>query len=689
MIAQGRRRGCDLRYDWFVRFALAYLLLLALVSPIGCARDTPRRIADIGSGDLNGDANGDAGLDVNGDARSDHASDLPEPPDLGAEGAAPPPDLGASDRGPDLPSYLDGSTQAITTKPARCSVDNWCWAHPRPHGLTLNAVWASSGSNIFAVGNAGVVQRYDGASWSIATPVTQENLRACWGSSPEVLWIAGEGGVVLRYDAKTKQVASWQFGAVDLHAIWGSSATDVWVVGEQGFAAHFDGQGWQTLQLPTFNTLRALGGAGGLVYAVGDAGTVLVRGAQGWQKLGASAAVNLIALYAEAGQDALALSSTGRVFAIGGPTAVEIAAIPAGTFVRSMAGLAGTVYVLTLDFASGSPKLYRKDGAGWTALTAGPNKGIYAALWPLPGGGLALVGAYGATARYDPGTGVQPLGASIELGSLTYGMTVTSSGPLVVGRSASGDGFAATLSMAGWRVEAAPPSLLYDVWSAGGTVAFAVGKGVQRLDANGWSDVDGVYNGDLKGIWGFTSGELVVVGDRVIRRRAVAGTWSDETPTSPSVTLNFWAVWGSDPQHLFAVGSKRTTFSSNVAYGYTASAGWVDLNHPTGGTTLTAVWGSSPTDVYTGGQTALWHYDGSSWTQVSLPGISAKQRIFSIWGRGSSDVYVVAEKGRVFHKTAAGWVAEDSGVDVDLSEVSGAATGPVYIAPSGGLLAHP
>src|SRR5262245_18959043 len=63
------------------------------------------------------------------------------------------------------------------------------------HSGTLNKIWGSSASNIWAVGELGVRRHYDGVSWSaqITTP-----------------------------------------RAVDLHSVFGLSESDVWAVGRFG-----------------------------------------------------------------------------------------------------------------------------------------------------------------------------------------------------------------------------------------------------------------------------------------------------------------------------------------------------------------------------------------------------------------------------------------------------------------------
>ncbi len=68
---------------------------------------------------------------------------------------------------------------------------------------SLMAIWGSSPTNVFAVGE-GVIHRYDGSTWS-----SMPSLPAAWG-----------------------------------HDVWGSSATNVFVVGSRGTILHRCGAGW-------------------------------------------------------------------------------------------------------------------------------------------------------------------------------------------------------------------------------------------------------------------------------------------------------------------------------------------------------------------------------------------------------------------------------------------------------------
>jgi len=111
----------------------------------------------------------------------------------------------------------------------------------------LNAVWAASDSEAWAVGVTGTIRRYlaDSATAEIVTGIPANvNLRAVWGSSSSDIWAAGDAGVVLHYDGKTwarVKIAGLGARRPDLTAVWMPAPGHVWI-GGQGVILSLGGQ---------------------------------------------------------------------------------------------------------------------------------------------------------------------------------------------------------------------------------------------------------------------------------------------------------------------------------------------------------------------------------------------------------------------------------------------------------------
>ncbi|AKV04372.1 hypothetical protein AKJ09_11035 [Labilithrix luteola] len=111
----------------------------------------------------------------------------------------------------------------------------------------LNAVWAASASEAWAVGVTGTIRHYveDSATAEIVTGIAANvNLRAVWGSSSSDIWAAGDAGVVLHYDGKSwtrVKIAGLGARRPDLKAVWMPAPGHVWI-GGQGVILSLGGQ---------------------------------------------------------------------------------------------------------------------------------------------------------------------------------------------------------------------------------------------------------------------------------------------------------------------------------------------------------------------------------------------------------------------------------------------------------------
>ncbi|PYO75991.1 MAG: hypothetical protein DMD63_15490, partial [Gemmatimonadetes bacterium] len=61
----------------------------------------------------------------------------------------------------------------------------------------LRAVWGTSASDVWAVGNLRTIIHYDGSSWSTVRSETTDILMDVWGSSSSNLWSVGTTGTIL------------------------------------------------------------------------------------------------------------------------------------------------------------------------------------------------------------------------------------------------------------------------------------------------------------------------------------------------------------------------------------------------------------------------------------------------------------------------------------------------------------
>ncbi len=140
---------------------------------------------------------------------------------------------------------------------------------------TLEAVWGSSESDVFAVGANGTILHYDGFEWLPMTSNTSNYLRCVWGSAGDDVFASGSSTNVHHYNGSAWTPTP---GAVEYpYDLWGSSGSDVYAVGGSDFTKidHFDGSNWQTQLNPVEMPLGVWGSSADNVFVVGNAGMIM------------------------------------------------------------------------------------------------------------------------------------------------------------------------------------------------------------------------------------------------------------------------------------------------------------------------------------------------------------------------------------------------------------------------------
>lgn len=135
----------------------------------------------------------------------------------------------------------------------------------------VTAVWGTSDSDVWVIGNTGTVRRSTGAvgdggaeQWdTMQTTLTTDNLHGIWGSSASDVWIVGDRGAIRHWTGNGSQ--HWDImrapTAENLNAVWGTGPSDVWAVGDGATIVHWDGASWHvpTTTLPEGSKPRLSG----------------------------------------------------------------------------------------------------------------------------------------------------------------------------------------------------------------------------------------------------------------------------------------------------------------------------------------------------------------------------------------------------------------------------------------------
>ncbi len=131
------------------------------------------------------------------------------------------------------------------------------------------------------------------------------------------LWAVGDGGVVVHAgkDGVTKVSVPAAAAGQNLNGAGFGSGSEVVAVGDLGTIIVWDGSTWKAEKSGLQHTLRSVSGADGKYWAVGDFGTVLRREAGKWTKesVGAGAGTKLHSIVALGGGKAVAVGDAGVV----------------------------------------------------------------------------------------------------------------------------------------------------------------------------------------------------------------------------------------------------------------------------------------------------------------------------------------------------------------------------------------
>ena len=125
-------------------------------------------------------------------------------------------------------NYFDTITVSTTASTGR-----WEQQKPITQAESINGIWGTSDTNVFAVGYDGTILHYDGTSWSSMTSCTSNILKSIWGSSATDVFAVGYIGTIMHYDGTSwRPMTSNTFSSIN--DIWGTSDTNVFAVASSG-----------------------------------------------------------------------------------------------------------------------------------------------------------------------------------------------------------------------------------------------------------------------------------------------------------------------------------------------------------------------------------------------------------------------------------------------------------------------
>lgn len=457
-------------------------------------------------------------------------------------------------------------------------------------------------------------------------------LYATWGSSSSDVFTAGYNGQVLHWNGQQWSAGSTGISAT-VYGLGGSASDDVWAVGVRGSIAHFDGTRWAAQTSGTTQQLNTVWAASRNDVYVGGRGDVLLHstGNGTWAPVPISTSGGrVLSIWGSSSTDVF-FAGIGEIWHSNGATWTKQtlpAAVAANTFIYSLWG-SGPRDVWAVGEAG---LILHFDGTTWSKVDSGTTLFLNA-IDGTSAGNVWVIGEAGLVMRWD-GLRWQtvPSGTTQELFGLKVSpekVIVTSPGTLLEFNLG-----VPTLS----PFQIPTTDALVGVWASARDSVFVVaGTTIFKFDGQQWTDLVTGSLDQLWAVWGSSPTDLFAVGDVGAIWHFDGMAWSKQ----PSgVLANLTAVWGSGPRDVYAVGSEGSLVHYDGTTWTAVGAGTFD--------TLYSVWGSGADDVYAvGARSHILHWNGAGWSTLSVPGSTVD--FWGVWGSSPTDVYFFADLNGVYH----------------------------------------
>jgi cysteine-rich repeat protein len=558
---------------------------------------------------------------------------------------------------------------------SRCWTPGWSVA-PAMTNRTLRGLWRASRKLRLAVGDGGLILRYDGTSWNPMASGTLSDLHGVWGFAEDAIVAVGAGGSVLRFDGTAWTVQDSGVTA-DLSAIWGSSTDHLFAVGASGTVLRWNGNAWSAIPTGTAADLRAVWGvAPDHVYAVGSGGTVLHCNASACIPVVSGTSRDLHGVWGTSMSNLIVVGDQGTIRHFDGASWTAAAL---GTSARIRAIHGGSRHDV---FAVGDQgQVWHLVGAGWHAVDGAPGVELHS-VWVDPLGEVHVVGSRGSRATYGGSAQIEQLTAGVR-GNLSDVWGSSGSDVWVVGglgRIEHFDGVSWTVNDLGvtsslnavhgtglsdvwvagrdlwhfdgmrwvWHDSPSPLPLLR-LWFAHPDAGVAVGySSIVDWDGAGWSMLGADNDWSLRAVCGFGPGSIIAVGAEGLILR-YEGSAFTILPSPGNVVLADALCLANGT--AWVVGSGGT-----VARVEGASVTTVSL----GGVSFTSVWGSEETDLYLATASTVYRFDGSTMQlgPRDLDGAPGIARLRG-WpdGVGGQELMAVGVAGSVHRRVESGWTS--------------------------------
>jgi len=506
---------------------------------------------------------------------------------------------------------------------------------------------AASRDAMWATANAEVLRR-ESSGWSTAYTASAP-LLDLWAGGDDVVAV-GQNGITVRFDG-----ANWieqTTGTETLNAVWAVGPNDIYAAGNKGAITHFDGTSWSAQESGTVARMAHLWGSGpNDIYALGPSNQILHSDGSTWTSTTVPFTAN--SLWGTGPANLYATAGSGALWHYNGSTWTVIFSDPTAAVSSVWGRGPNDVYVAGTSFSGGAlnGEIHHFDGHGWLSMT-------------LP---FTFITRLGGTARRTFTGGV--LGDIWALDRLWWAPVLSSNAGDLAGWARDRGALVVTSGWKAWHYDGArrterplPWLSPKALWGAGPNDVYAVGNvGIAHFNGSAWAAIPSRYSA-LLDVFGLGTDDVDAVGSEAgqsVVAHVDGGTW--QTVHTSSSRLS--AIWASSPTDVFAAGDSG-------ALDHFDGTTWTPMDSGTD-QALLYLSGTGPSDVYAAGGPTLIHFDGAVWAPVEV-GIYGN--FYGLWANASDDVYVSMQQGieALLHFDGSRWSAVRLRQDGYVSNIWGA-----------------
>jgi len=148
-----------------------------------------------------------------------------------------------------------------------------------PSSFTVYKLWGIDTNSVYAVGDMGNIEHYNGAEWQSLSSGTNYLISNIWGVAGKILCVTTESRLLCISGNSVTETLSWS--GIPIRGIWFENKTPIYVSG-QGVWSN-DGRGWNQMSgLPNVFYAGIRGTATNDMFVVASYGTVIHYNGSTW-----------------------------------------------------------------------------------------------------------------------------------------------------------------------------------------------------------------------------------------------------------------------------------------------------------------------------------------------------------------------------------------------------------------------